>query len=85
LEEARESAGLQLLFSQRKVRLDPLLRRAVEHGIRQRLLEIARRHFVGAEPIVERAEFVPDAGEVRVVKEQALESPDRGLVIANPG
>src|SRR5215212_5157973 len=71
LEEAREPAGLQLLFSERKVRLDPLLRRAVEHGIRQRLLEIARRHFVGAEPVVERAEFVPDAGEVRASRIEA--------------
>jgi hypothetical protein len=58
----------------------PQRRRDVRHL--QRRIEIATRHFVGAETVIQHAELEAHAGEVRIVEQQLLVGADGGLDIA---
>jgi hypothetical protein len=82
LHVAAELVGLQLLVDGRDEIFGPLpqCRRDVLHL--QRRIEIAARHFVGAEPVIQHTELEAHAGEIGIVEQQLLVGADGGLDIA---
>ena len=48
----------------------------------QRRIEIAARHFVGAEPVIQHAELEAHAGEIGIVEQQLLVRADGGFDVA---